>query len=180
MRFLGIFIYCEEKETLGTVLIQPLFQGPSYLPQQQQHHQTAAASNSLQNDTAEGEEGGGNSSGGGTAWYNRCKWTCMVCQKAFCSGFWRHVQEAHALPKSAYLDRYGKAGIDIVHYFCRICNRKIPWSGASINGHTKAEHGMSLKEYEQVYGPPPPPSPAGKEATLAANQSQVGLKIKWS
>jgi hypothetical protein len=66
-----------------------------------------------------------------------------VCGKAFCSGFWRHVQEAHALPKSAYLEQYGRAGMDIVHYFCRVCNKKIPWSGASINAHTKA--GLSRK-----------------------------------
>jgi hypothetical protein len=115
-------------------------QGPSPLPQQQQQQQQQF--NNIKNDP-EGEEGGGgggsnSSSGGGTAWYNRCKWTCLVCGKAFCSGFWRHVQEAHALPKTAYLEQYGRAGMDIVHYFCRVCNKKIPWSGASINAHTKA------------------------------------------
>jgi hypothetical protein len=144
-------------------LFQTLSQGSSAMaataaqlpppPQLQPLH--AVGANSSEHQPAEGGGGGG----GGTAWYNRCKWTCMVCNKAFCSGFWRHVQEAHGLAKTTYLEQFGKAGIDIVHYFCRICNRKIPWSGASINGHTKAEHGMSLKEYEQVYGPPPPPPP---------------------
>ena len=26
-------------------------------------------------------------------WYNKCKWTCMICGRAFSSGFWKHVQE---------------------------------------------------------------------------------------
>jgi hypothetical protein len=99
----------------------------------------------------------------------------MVCNKAFCSGFWRHVQEAHGLAKTTYLEQFGKAGIDIVYYFCRICNRKIPWSGASINGHTKAEHSMSLKEYEQVYGPPPPPPPISDAQQNMVHPPQLSM-----
>lgn len=89
----------------------------------------------------------------GLPWYNKCKWTCMLCNKAFSSGFWRHVSENHSYTKENYLQEFGKNGIDIVHYFCKICNKKIPWSGASINAHTKADHAMSLKEYEGLYGP---------------------------
>ena len=156
-------------------LFQTLSQRPTsaQLQQSPQHQRmqlpaTGAANNSLQESDPTTAEGGG---GIGTAWYNRCKWTRMVCNKAFCSGFWRHVQEAHSLAKNSYLEQFGKAGIDIVFYFCRICNRKVPWSGASINGHTKAEHGMSLKEYEQVYGPPP----SVCDAPLPAVQSQLSL-----
>ncbi len=78
----------------------------------------------------------------------------MVCRRAFSSGFWKHVQEAHQQTKEEYLNTHGKAGIEIVHYVCRICDKKIPWSGASINSHTKADHGMTLKEYEVQYPPP--------------------------
>jgi len=95
----------------------------------------------------------------GTPWYNRCKWTCCVCQKAFSSGFWRHVQESHNITKEDYIKQNGKTGIEIVHYFCKICNKKVPWSGASINAHTKAEHSLTLKEYEQSYGPDTEPEP---------------------
>ena len=91
----------------------------------------------------------------GPPWYNKCKWTCMICNKAFSSGFWRHVSESHSVRKEDYLQQFGKTGIEIVNYFCKICNKKIPWSGASINAHTKAEHAMTLKEYEVVYGPQP-------------------------
>ena len=86
-------------------------------------------------------------------WYNRCTWTCLLCSKTFCSGFWKHVNEKHFLKKEDYLRDYGKQGIRIVHYYCRICDKKIPWSGASINAHTKATHCLSLKEYESIYGP---------------------------
>jgi hypothetical protein len=134
---LFVFGFRERKISL-TLTLYP--QGPSPLPQQ--HQQQQQQFNNIKNDPEGEEEGGGgggnNSGGGGTAWYNRCKWTCLVCGKAFCSGFWRHVQEAHALPKAAYLEQYGRSGMDIVHYFCRVCNKKIPWSGASINAHTKA------------------------------------------
>ena len=78
----------------------------------------------------------------------------MVCRRAFSSGFWKHVQEAHQQKKEEYLNTHGKAGIEIVHYVCRICDKKIPWFGASINSHTKADHGMTLKEYEVQYPPP--------------------------
>ena len=91
--------------------------------------------------------------GSGQPWYNRCKWTCNVCDKAFSSGFWRHVQEAHSTKKEDYLREYGKKGIEIIHYFCKICSKKVPWSGASINAHMKGEHGKTLKEYELEYGP---------------------------
>ena len=90
----------------------------------------------------------------GAPWYNKCKWTCLLCNKTFCSGFWRHVNEKHFLKKEDYLRDYGKQGIEIVHYFCKICNKKIPWSGASINAHMKTAHCMTLREYESVYGQP--------------------------
>merc|ERR1719187_2428680 len=86
-------------------------------------------------------------------WYNKCKWKCSICTKQFSSGFWKHVNEFHFLKKEEYLRDFGKQGIDIVYYWCQICNKKIPWSGASINGHVKTAHGMSLKEYEVNYGP---------------------------
>merc|ERR1719270_1608706 len=86
-------------------------------------------------------------------WYNRCTWTCILCSKTFCSGFWKHVNEKHFLKKEDYLRDYGKQGINIIHYHCRICNKKIPWSGASINAHTKSIHGLTLQEYESNYGP---------------------------
>ena len=101
----------------------------------------------------------------GLPWYNRCKWTCMICRRAFSSGFWKHVQESHEKSKEDYLSEHGKAGIDIVHYFCKICNKKIPWSGASINSHTKAEHNMSLKEYEVEHAP-------------TINQTKIKTEIK--
>ena len=46
----------------------------------------------------------------GTPWYNRCKWTCTVCEKAFSSGFWRHVQESHNITKKDYIKQNGKTG----------------------------------------------------------------------
>ena len=88
-------------------------------------------------------------------WYNKCSWTCLLCSKTFCSGFWKHVNEKHFLKKEDYIRDYGKQGIHIVHYFCRICDKKVPWSGASINAHTKATHCLSLQEYESIYEPSP-------------------------
>jgi len=89
----------------------------------------------------------------GAPWYNRCKWTCQLCNKSFSAGFWKHVNESHSLKKDEYLKTYGKEGIQIVHYWCQICNKRIPWSGASINAHVKVDHDITLKEYEQMHSP---------------------------
>ena len=123
-------------------------------------------------------------------WYNRCTWTCILCSKTFCSGFWKHVNEKHFLKKEDYLRDYGRQGINIVHYFCRICDKKIPWSGASINAHTKSIHSLSLQEYESSYGPD---TEEGEEtdvpvidteedilaAQMQVQQGQVQQKEKW-
>ena len=87
-------------------------------------------------------------------WYNRCKWTCLLCSKSFSSGFWRHVNEVHFVKKEEYLRDYGRQGIEIVHYSCRICGRRTAWSGAAINSHMKTEHQLSLKQYESLYEKP--------------------------
>ena len=85
---------------------------------------------------------------------------------------------------------YGRQGINIVHYFCRICDKKIPWSGASINAHTKSIHSLSLQEYESSYGPD---TEEGEEtdvpvidteedilaAQMQVQQGQVQQKEKW-
>ena len=122
-------------------------------------------------------------------WYNRCTWTCILCSKTFCSGFWKHVNEKHFLKKEDYLRDYGRQGINIIHYHCRICNKKIPWSGASINAHTKSTHSLSLQEYESSYGPENPPEETEDlnietggsilAAHLQQGQGQVQQKEKW-
>jgi len=108
----------------------------------------------------------------GTPWYNKCKWTCQLCNKSFSAGFWKHVNESHSLKKDEYIKTYGKDGIQIVQYWCQICNKRIPWSGASINGHVKVDHDITLKEYEALYSQeaqevavPPPPSFGGSGET---------------
>ena len=108
-------------------------------------------------------------------WYNKCTWTCLLCSKTFCSGFWKHVNEKHSLKKEDYLRHYGKQGIQIVHYFCRICDKKVPWSGASINAHTKATHCLSLQEYESIYELPAQKLETGTSITDPEPVQETGL-----
>ena len=83
--------------------------------------------------------------------YNKCKWTCLICYKVFSSGFWRHVNETHFLKKEEYIKDYGRQGIMIVNYSCELCHKKIPWTGATINNHLKTVHQISLLQYEKSY-----------------------------
>ena len=84
-------------------------------------------------------------------YYNKCKWTCLICYKVFSSGFWRHVNESHFLKKEEYLNDFGRQGIMIVNYSCELCQKKIPWTGVTINNHLKTVHQISLLEYEKSY-----------------------------
>ena len=83
-------------------------------------------------------------------WYNKCKWTCLLCYKTFCSGFWRHVNEQHFMKKDEYLADYSRQGITIVTYSCRVCGERLPWTGTNISAHVKT-HGMTLNDYESQF-----------------------------
>ena len=84
-------------------------------------------------------------------WYNKCKWTCLICYKTFSSGFWRHVNEQHFMKKEEYLSDYGKQGITIVNYSCKICKMKVQWTGVHISNHVRTLHATTLDEYEEIY-----------------------------
>ena len=83
-------------------------------------------------------------------WYNKCKWTCLLCYKTFCSGFWRHVNEQHFMKKDEYLADYSRQGITIVTYSCRVCGERLPWTATNISAHVKT-HGMTLNDYESQF-----------------------------
>ncbi len=86
-------------------------------------------------------------------WFNGCEYKCQLCARILYSvaGLSLHLRDAHFMDKFAYFRQFGRAGIRIKKYRCKICRKCFPWSGVSISKHVKQAHSMSLQQYSALY-----------------------------
>jgi hypothetical protein len=82
-------------------------------------------------------------------WFNGCEYSCQLCERVLYSvaGLSMHLKEAHNMEKFDYFKQFGRNGIKIRKYKCKICGKNFPWSGVSISKHVKQAHDISLPEY---------------------------------